>query len=95
MKDYKIGDTATLPTDQTDYLGRYSGTNVTITKIDRDIFTCQGYDGFTFSFPKSFLDFEEAKISSYDCVCGAHVTWGKDCPKFFHHGRCSLFKNKE
>ena len=101
MSKYKIGDKVRLSRRKSgSYTGKYTGTEVTITNMHTETFvTVRGYDGQYFACPTSYFDCDDDyPYGNYPppikCFCGAHSTWGENCPDFFHHDYCPLYKPK-
>ena len=95
---YKPGDTVRLKQDSDHYTGKYAGTQVTIHTRDTDqSCTVTGYDGYRFMCPIAY--FEDDDFGTWNpppipriCECGAHKTYGKDCPPFFHYDFCTFYR---
>ena len=99
---HKIGDKVKLRKDSRHYTGNYAGTEVLIKTVDSDLHcTVTGFDGKDFMCPVSYIENSddffkyEPMEPKNKCLCGAHITWGKECPAYFHSDFCPFYKPKE
>lgn len=99
--EVKAGDRFRLKLDSQHYTGRYAGTEVVVKKVDTTNYcTVTAADGYSFMCPKTYFDYGDDDFFDYEpppskkCTCGAHETYGKDCPPFFHYDYCDFYQPK-
>ena len=104
MNKYKVGDHVKISDKGKNWTGKYTGTTVIIDEIEKTYCNVLAFDGKKFMLPYSYIDddlFEDMEDlpppipKDSRCTCGAHKTWGEDCPDFYHHDYCPLYKPKE
>lgn len=98
MKKYKVGDIVRLRIDSKHYTMNYAGTKVTLLKKDTKMsYLVKGYDGKEFTCPISYFDDDDLfhwnlpELPS-KCECGAHKTYGENCPAWYHADFCPLYR---
>lgn len=94
MGNHKIGEIVRLKESSHDYTGKYAGTKVEIVQLKENYCTVRAYDDKEFMCPYAYFDFDGPALPVPKCTCGAHKTWGKDCPPYFHYDFCPLYRPK-
>jgi len=98
---YQIGDKVKLKYTSKSWTCQYAGQEVEIISIlSKTTSTVRATDGYEFFCPNDYFDKKtetSCTSSTYiiECTCGAHKTWGENCPSFFHSDYCSLYKPRK
>ena len=95
MSRYKTGDSVRIKQESHHYTGPYAGTVATIIKVDTDLHcTVEAFDGMKFMCPYEYIsdDLPPIPTAIFSCECGAHSTYGKNCPAYYHADYCPLYR---